>query len=90
MHYSCGQTIGGSDLGGFLVFNSDLLPSSEPYKCTVYIQPGADMIGDKPYGILFHFSDFEMPGGWCRDANLTVIDGMDRSQDYISGKIRWN
>ena len=88
MHYSCDKTIGESELGGFLTFDSDLLPADHWNDCTVMVRPrkfGVD------HGILFHLSDVDIGGTsiHCNDANLTVIDGQVQQwiyrQKLISG-----
>ena len=88
MHYLCGRRTLAEQFtewkGGFLIFDSNLLPADHENECYLYIQVEAYSSYHSP-GILFSFSEWEMEGD-CDHTNLTIVDGDDdelrRSQDY--------
>ena len=86
MHYVCGQIIAQTEKGGFLVFDSDLLPAGHQRACRVVIQPAPTEISPTSKNhVLFHFSGFEV-GDNCQDTNVTVQDGNGIKTEPIVGE----
>ena len=87
MHYICGQTVAQTERGGYIVFDSDLLPAGHQDDCSVVIQPKPTYNhGTAGSSVLFYFSDFQV-GKYCQDTTLTVHDGNGVSMQPIKGTI---
>ena len=87
MHYICGQTVAQTERGGYIVFDSDLLPAGHQDDCRVVIQPKPTYNqGTAGSFVLFYFSGFQV-GNNCHDTNLTIHDGNGVNMQPIKGTV---
>ena len=61
--------------GGFLIFNSQLLPAEHENECAIFLRTTSSQ------GIVINFSEWEMEGN-CDSVNLTIVDGELRDRSY--------
>ena len=78
MHYMCGRETSAEQFtewkGGFLLFDSNLLPSDHDLECNITLHIGAYSSVYSP-GIVFSFSEWEMDFPDCDRNNLTIVEG---------------
>ena len=87
MHNVCGRTISQTEKGGFLVFNSFLLPAAYKMDCSVVIQPApTESSTTSGHYVLFHFSNFKV-GENCQHTNVIVLDGNGINMRPIEGTV---
>ena len=88
MHYLCGKITEPTQWhvwkGGFLIFDSDLLPSDHELECSLTLQVDA-YPSYYSSGVVFSFSEWEMDFADCDRNNLTIVDG-DLDKNKFSGK----